>query len=64
MDRFYELARRFNQLGCRLPVPGDIDPDDIEAVAAARRIIAEMHKTRTAMDAVLAAEAKLRSTNG
>jgi hypothetical protein len=57
-------GQAFNQLGRFLPAPGDIDPDDIEAVAEARMIIAEMHKTRAEMDGVLAAEAKLRSANG
>jgi hypothetical protein len=34
--------RRFNELGCLLPAPDDLDTDDAAAVAEARLIIAEM----------------------
>ena len=49
-DKFFALVRRFNQLGCLLPAPGDLDAAVIDQV---RLVIAEMHKTKAEMDAVL-----------
>ena len=51
--KFFALMRRFNQLGCLLPALGDLDADDMAAIAEAEMVIAEMNKTRAEMDAVL-----------
>ena len=51
--QFFALVKRFDELGCLLPAPGDLDTDDVAAVAEARLVIAEMNKTRSEMDAVL-----------
>jgi hypothetical protein len=58
---FFELVERYNQLGTMLPAPGDLNSDDIEAVATVRVVIAEMRATLQQMDAVLDAEMRLRS---
>ena len=33
--KFFALMRRFNELVCLLPAPGDLDTDDVAAVAEA-----------------------------
>lgn len=48
--------RRFNELGLLLPVLGDLDTDDVAAIAEARLVIAEINKTRSEMDALLELE--------
>jgi hypothetical protein len=40
--RFFELVERYNRLGALLPGASDLDSDDIEQVATARLVIAEM----------------------
>ena len=48
--RFWSLARRYIELGQRLP---SSPIADVEAAAEARIIIAEMNKTKTEMDILL-----------
>ena len=48
--RFWSLARRYIELGQRLPSSRIAD---VEAAAEARIIIAEMNKTKTEMDILL-----------
>ena len=50
--KYFALMQRYNQLGRLLPAPDDLDPDDADAVAEARLIIAEMDATRAKMDAL------------
>jgi hypothetical protein len=53
-DRFFELAKRYIQLGYLLPQDRyDFDTDDIAAVAEATVILDEMHKTKSEMDELL-----------
>ena len=54
--QFFALMRQFNELGLLLPAPGDLDTDDVAAIAEARLVIAEMNKTRSEMDALLELE--------
>ncbi|MGZ5935456.1 MAG: hypothetical protein ACXWLV_12220 [Rhizomicrobium sp.] len=59
--KFFALMKRFNQLGCLLPAPDDLDTDDAAAVAEARVVIAEMNKTKSEMDALLELERLARA---
>ena len=43
--KFFALMRRFNELACLLPAPGDLDTDDVAAVAEAQLVIAEINRT-------------------
>ena len=61
-DRFWSLVARFNQLGCMLP--DDLDLDDLEAMAEAQIIIAEMNATRAEMNLVLDDEKARRRSCG
>ena len=55
---------RFNQLGCMLPDEHDLDLDDLEAMAEAQIIIAEMNATRAEMNRVLDDEKARRRSCG
>lgn len=63
-DRFWSLVARFNQLGCMLPDEHDLDPDDLEAIAEAQIIIAQMNATRAEMDRELDEEKARRLACG
>ena len=53
--RFWELAARYITLGHLLPRNKyDLDPDDEGAVAEARMVLDEMHKTKAEIDVILA----------
>ena len=52
-DQFISLAERYCKLGRLLPAVGDIDTNDIAAIAEASLILWEMSKTKSAMDALL-----------
>jgi hypothetical protein len=49
----FSLMARYNQLGRLLPKPDEFDTGDVAAVAEAKTIIAEMSKTKAAIDALL-----------
>lgn len=51
-QKYFALMERYNQLGRLLPTPGDLDPDDADAVAEARLILSEMNATQAKMDAL------------
>ena len=62
--KFFALAKRYNQLGCLLPAPGDLDADDVAAMVETQMVIAEMNKTKAEMDAVLDQEHAARKAGG
>jgi carbon monoxide dehydrogenase subunit G len=63
-DEFYDLVRRYNQLGRLLPSVDDFEASDPEARAEADVVIEEMHKTKAAMDQLLIDERKRREAAG
>jgi carbon monoxide dehydrogenase subunit G len=63
-DEFYDLVRRYNQLGRLLPSVDDFDASDPEARAEVDVVIEEMHKTKAAMDQLLIDERKRREASG
>jgi hypothetical protein len=56
-ERFWALARRYNQLGRLLPCEDDLDAGN---VAEVRLVLAEMDKTKAEMDMLLARNAPKR----
>jgi carbon monoxide dehydrogenase subunit G len=63
-DEFYDLVRRYNQLGRLLPSVDDFDASGPEARAEVDIVIKEMHKTKAAMDQLLIDERKRREAAG
>ena len=58
--KFFALMRRFNQLGCLLPAPEDLDA---AAIGRVELVIAEMNKTKAEMDRVLDQENAARKAS-
>jgi hypothetical protein len=52
-QRFYALVQRYNQLGCLLPEPDDLDAAGLEKVDQVRMILIEMAKVKKQIDEML-----------
>jgi hypothetical protein len=50
--KYFALMERYNELGRLLPAADDLDPDDADAIAEARLIIAEMNATQAKMESL------------
>jgi hypothetical protein len=61
MAKFFALVKRYNQVGALLPAEEDIETDDAAQAAEVAVILAEMHKTKAQMDALLERERKAAS---
>ena len=61
MAKFFALVKRYNQVGALLPAEEDIETDDAAQAAEVAVILAEMHKTKAQMDALLERERKATS---
>jgi hypothetical protein len=60
-DRFWELARRYNQLGCLLPREDDLHAGN---VIEAKLVLAELDQVKSEMDMLLVRNAPKHSRRG